>query len=750
MLSRAYSKYQHLVYTDFCQVGEHSVKMPSLPDNPQDIFFINDDYDNAYWDRERILKEQYEEIFFRLVPNETKLDRDETKFDDDGYAITLNEKDSAYIRFVYEREMKRRVHGVHIRNGNEITWITGDHWFVLMWCKTKRPDKKGDYFDYREYQRDFFYIINHCLISEFILGCFWSKAKKTGVTNLMWLYYLNKATMTKNINLGNMNIDTEKGAKTFRDHFLYAYNGLPLALRPEHKTKKENDGTIVFGKKYNNSKSKRNLDDDELNTTVTCVACALSAFDVDVFTDIWYDEPPKYKGDFGAIYRSNSGGTRIQDYIVGKIWATSYTPEQSGVSFTASKNLFYDSELKTITPNSNGKTKSMLICHHIPAYQSWATSFDKYGKCNEQDAKNKIDSERESLKDRPKEYLKKVREYANNKKEAWSVADSSALFNPIRLSELEFELEELQRSGQTFQQGELQWENPLWEVGKKDKRPKGEFGRVRAIYLSKDAVLNGEKGKMREYEPLQRSLQNASLLRGKDEWGNLLPPKRFNCVGGIDPADYRVPETDGEYSNIAMYSMIVHDELTNTQNGRVATKIINAEYFARPDNPEEWYQDIVKHIIYYGCLVIIESNNGTIATRLEDEGLGHYMLFKNDEGVLVRYRANHNKSLKLIKNVKSGGVDTIADIILYIKNYLLEANPKFGEIDYGATIKSERLLKQLKEFDPEDTKKFDLVMAFGYLLMCHENYLALLTIREDNRYQSTQINSVLRALERVF
>lgn len=747
MLSNSkYSKYKHLTYSDYISIGEHSVLMPALPDNPNDVFFINDTYENAYWDRERILKEQYEPIFFRFIPNETLLDRDETTFDGDGYATTLDEKDSAYIRFAYEREMKRRTYGIHMRIGNEITWITGDHWFVLMWCKTKRPDKKGDYFDYREYQRDFFYLIFHCLISCFILGCFWSKAKKTGVTNLMWLYYLNKATMTKNINLGNMNIDGEKGAKTFRDHFLYAYNGLPLALRPEHKTKKENDGIIVFGKKYNNKVSKRNLDEDELNTTVTCVATALSAFDVDVFTDIWYDEAPKYKSDFGAIFRSNSGGTRIQDYIVGKIWITSYTPEQSGVSFTAAKNIFYDSELKTITENSNGKTKSMLICHHIPAYQSWATSFDKYGKCNEQDAKNKINTERESLKDRPQEYLKKVREYANTKKEAWSVSDSSSVFNPIRLAELEFELEELQRSKRVFNDGHLEWENPIWEVGKKDKRPKGEFGRVRVVYLTENEIKNNVKDKMREYEPFPRQLQNKSITFGKDEYGNLLPPPKFYCVGGIDPADFRDTGNALEASNIAMYSMVVHDELANTQSRKVISKVINAEYLERPDNPEEWYQDIVKHIIYYGCLIIIEANNGTIATRLEDEGLGHYMLFKNAEGVISKYKSNHNGTLKHIKNVKAGGVDTIADIILYIKNYLQEGKAEYGEIDYGETIKSERLIKQLKEFDPADTKKFDLVMAFGYCLMCHENYLALLTVREDNRYQSTQINSVMRAL----
>ena len=43
-------------------------------------------------------------------------------------------------------------------------------------------------------------------------------------------------------------------------------------------------------------------------------------------------------------------------------------------------------------------------------------------------------------------------------------------------------------------------------------------------------------------------------------------------------------------------------------------------------------------------------------------------------------------------------------------------------MDYGELNRSERFLKQAKEFDPKDTKRFDLVMAKGYALMCLENY----------------------------
>jgi len=772
MLPKAYQKYKDLKWEPIKLVEEepggktHVIKMPDLPSDPRDVLFIDDDYDHAFWNRDRIIKKDYKEIWFKFIPNETilvgandiedELFPQETSYDEDGYATTLNKADSDYIRYCYEREMEdRRKNGVFIRMGNTIEWITGDHWFTMMWCKTKRPDKKGDYFDYREYQRDFYYIINHANITPYISGADWSKAKKTGITNLMWCYYLNKSTMTKNINLGHMSIDKDKAAKTFRDHFLYAYNGLPLALKPDFKTKSEADGIIVFGKRYNSKASKRNTADDELNTTVMCVATAMNAFDVDVFTDIWYDENPKYKQNFGEIYRSNIGGTNIQDFAVGKQWLTSYTPEQSGPSFTEAKKIFQDSELSTITEFSEGKTKSGLICVHIPAHDSWATSFNKYGKCNRVEAKQKIKNILDALADRPNEFLKMKRQYANTKRDAWSVGDSSSVFDPIRLNELEIDLEELQRAEQTFEWGHLEWDNPIWEIGKKDKRPKGIFGTVKWVPISEEQRKKGKEDKVRLYhKPFPQDVNQAILL-GRDAYNNLLPPERFIFCGGIDPADWKDATNMDVVSNVTIDTMAVHNTSRNTAAQSIVTKKQYAEYMARPDNPNEWYEDIVKQILYFGQLTIIEANNGATATKLEEEGLGHYMLFKNQAGVICHYKANHKNlpvelggKLKHISNQKAGNVDIIADIILYIKSYLQRADKLYGEIDYGELIRSERFLKQAKEFDSKETKRFDLVMAKGYALMCHENYIALLHQNKSDSFREDEVTATLNALDR--
>lgn len=748
-------------YKDFL-VGEHTIKIP-IPLRQSDIFFLKQTKDNQYWDRDKFIAENdYRKIWFDFIPNYTRMDQASTNYDSDGILVSLNPEDSQYVDRIYQQETWRRLNGIHFMNNGEVTWITGDHYFFLMYARIQRHDGKGNFADYREFQRDYLYLIHHCNTSRFngqpnILGLFLTKAKKTGITNIHWSgYYLNKATLYKNRNLGYMNIDLNQAAKTFNDYFMYSYNGLISPLRADYRSRSLNDGNIVFAKSYTSSKKvKYNTDEDDLNTSVTCVPTKNKAFDVAVMSDITFDEPTKYKENFGEIWRTNKEAVKIQSKINGRAWLFNYTPEDNGESFRAARKIFFESELKTITGNSEGQTISGLICHHIPAYESWEGAFDKFGKCDKQKAMMEIQRERDKVSGDANALAAITRQYANSKREAWGSGGVTSVFDPVRLGELDVDLEMLQRAEKTFEWGHYEWENPIWEVGRKDRRPKGVFGRVKWVPITEEQRYKGKEDKVRLYNtPLPQDV-NQAILFGKDEYNNLLPPPIFLYCGGIDPADWKEAGSIEEGSMIAMDTMAVHNTARNTQSKKVVTKIQYAEYLGRPDNPQEWYEDIVKQIVYWGQLTIIEANNGVTATKLEEEGLGHYMLFKNSEGVICRYKANHKNlpvelggKLKHIKNVKAGSVDIISDLILYIKSYLQRAVKEYGEIDYGALIRSERFIRQAKEFDPQDTKRFDLVMAKGYALMCHENYLALLNQYKEDTFKEDEVNAMINALDK--
>ena len=690
-----------------------------------------------------------------FIPYHTKLDQPASMYDQDGILITLNKDDSDYVRRIYEQEMRRRREGAHFKNGKEIVWLSPDHYFVLAWCKTQRHDSKGEYFDYREFQGDYFYLIWLVWLYDYILGLFTSKAKKTGITNLLWLYYLNRATMRKNKNYGYMSIDHPLAAKTWRDYFLYSYNGLIPALRPEFKNKSENDGTIILGKSYNKSKKLMHStynSETELNSSVFCVPTKDKAFDVAVMEAIAFDEPTKYKASFADIWRTNKESVKIQSKFNGRAFLFNYTPEEDSDSFREAREVFMDSELSTITPNSNNQTKSGLINNHIPAYASWEGAFDKYGRCDEKRAMKEIQFERDKVKgdNRASQAIK--RQYANDKREAWGSAGKGSIFDLERLQELldDIEIDQHNVITNNYVDGNLEWERPLWNIGLKSKRRKGEFCNVKFVPLTPRQMESGVVGKIRMYNQIHPAYQNMALKQGRDEWGCLLPPERFFFGLGGDPANYAAGSEVIQGSKNGCYVASMPDERLDSFARNVASKLIILEYFARPELPDEAFEDYLKLIIYTGSLSLVEANAPYVATRLMEEGLGYYMLVKDKNMIITPWKRHMglsnepDKEYQLIRmTANSSQRDLLEAIVRVIKNYI--DRPREGEKDYGRTIKTERLLRQLIDFDAENTKLFDLVMSFGYCLFVLELYIDMLLTTTDESNNPNQIAQILEA-----
>lgn len=733
------------------QIGEHAVDLPPLPSDRRDILFIDEKPDNAFWRRQT----DYRDIWFQFIPYFTKLYQSATLYDQDERLISLSHDDSDYIIRIYQQEMKRRRDGLWFKNRDELTHITGDHYFLLQWAKMQRPDGL-DYADYREFQRNFFLLIRHCWRLKYILGAFFSKPKKTGITNLLWSgYYLNKASMTRNRNLCAMSLDQAITAKVFQDYFMYSFNGLPAAFKPMIKSKKESEGSIIFGKLQNTSRKTRltaNSDEEELNTSVFAVPTKPKAMDVSVMADAWIDEPPKIR-NIGEIFRTNKESVKIQDVFNGRFWMTSYTPEEDSQAFQEAREIFFNSKQRTITAHSGNQTKSGLICYHIPAYAAWEGCFNQHGICNEKEAMRRNQVQRTNAKGNSRNLQAIIRQYANDEREAWSTAGAGSIFDNMRIGELlaDIEIDERDDTENSYQEGRLEWTNALWETGLRNRRRKGEFCPVKFVPLTEDEMARGDKGRIRLYRPIPVLHQNAALKNGRDDWGNLLPPAAFYYFGGGDPTNYAAGSEVIEGSKNAYYTMNLPDERLDSILKMVGSKIIVSEYYYRPELPDEAYEDLVKEIIFLGKINIIEANAPYVATKLLEEGLGYYMIVKDENGILTPWKrhmglpSEPDKTYQLIRTTANSNVkEMLETIVRLIKNYI--ERPRPGEKDYGKTIKSIRLLTQLMNFNAENTKLFDLVMAWGYCLLCYEIYASLLYSEQDAYYNPKNIAAVLGAL----
>lgn len=747
------------------RIGEHLVLLPKMPTKKQDFFFWEAKPEDQFWDRERLIT-NYRQIWFDFLPYTskspvyTKMWQTATIYNTDGLLISLNEEDSNYIDKIYLQERDRRLNGVWFFNNGNPTWITGDHYFFLMYARMQRHDGEGNFGDYREHQAKYFKLIHHCWANKNILGLFTSKPKKNGITNCHWSgYYLNRATLHRNKSFGYMNIDLKQAAKTFNDYFMYACNGLISPLKPEIKLLSLVEGSVVFGQSFNGSGKTRKIitsSEDDLNTTVQCVPTKPKAFDVAVMRDCTYDEPTKYLGSWAEIWRTNKEAVKIQSKINGRNWAFNYTEGSDTDSFREARETFIQSKLETAKRNPKGETESGMICYHIPAYTAWENAFNKYGICDEKQASAEIEIERDKVRSNKRQLQAITRQYANTEREAWGSAGAGSTFDNIRLGDLlaNIELEQKSDIENNYKEGRLEWVNKKWEIGLFNKRPKGQFCPVEFIPLTKEQIAKGDNGKLRIYNEIPEVHRNSILKLGRDEWGNILRPDRFLYTCGGDPTQEAAASEIIEGSKNCFYTMSRLDERLDSVLGKISSKTLMIEYFARPEIFDEAYEDLVKQIIYTGSLNIVEANVPAMATRLMQEGLGLYMLVKNEEGVIVFWERwmglahESEKEYHLIRTTSNGNdkKERLEQFVNLIKQYLYK--PEEGGKDYGAIMKSERLLKQLMDVDVDNTKLYDMFMAFGYCLLCDDLYTGLLTTQQEDPYRGMSIGTVLNALSR--
>lgn len=755
----------HLHESQYYTIGEHHVLKPALPKSKKDIFFHEDKKEDQFWNRDKLISD-YRQIWLDFLPFTTKspvytkMYQSATLYDNDGLLISLNEEDSKYIDKIYLQEKNRRLNGVWFFNDGEPTWITGSHYFFLMWARMQRHDGMGAFADYRRFQADYARLQHHARITPHILGTFITKAKKTGITNYHWSgHYLNRSTLFANKNFGYMNINSQQAAKTFNDYFIYSLNGLASPLKPEVKLLSLVDGTIMFGQSYNGSKKVRkpnSENEDDLNSSVMCVATKAKAFDVAVMDEIAFDEQTKYKESFAEIWRTNKEAIKIQSKINGKATLFNYTEGEDTQSFREAREIFLESKLKTVTTKSNGQTQSGLICWHIPAYASWEGAFDKHGECDEQKAFKEIENERDKVKSNKRQLQTITRQYANTEREAWGSAGAGSTFDNIRLGDLLATIELDQKSDvrNDYTEGRLEWVQKSWETGLKNKRPRGQFSPVEFIPLTKAELAAGERGRLRQYYEIPLAHRNSILKLGRDEWGNILrPDKFFYCTGG-DPTNEAAASEIIEGSKNAYITMSRADERLDSMMGKVASKMIMLEYFNRPEAFDEAYEDLVKQIIYTGSLNAIEANVPAMATRLMQEGLGLYMLIKDEDGVIrlwERWMGMPNetdKTYHLLRTTANGADknERLEHFVSLMKLYFYQPEP--GGKDYGAACKSDRILNQLMNIDVTNTKIYDLFMALGYCFLADDIYSGLLLNNQSDQYGGINMGAFMGAFSR--
>lgn len=739
-----------LIYNDKCQIGEHTVSLPPLCKNRNDVLFIDDDYDHAFWHRL-----QFPDIFYGYVPYDSTKIKATVRYEE-GYSSktqatiwnkrtntldSLSKEDTELIDELAEKEVQRMTEGVFFRNGNDIEWIHPYHYTMLQWCKMKGVKQNNGYGFFYKFQRDVFYLIMHAIWLKWCKFVMFSKAKKTGFTQQIGGGYCVGAAITNSeFVIGMMSTSEAVAAGTGYDSFLHAFKGLPMVLKPMVAFMATKGGEMTLGDRSNNIVKKD--DDTFLNTRIRCVPTKAHAFDSYPYNIAWFDEFLKLYTDAKQqpkiILNDNISGIEDQSIIRGIGILSSYPPERNDLGSEQGRKIFYDSKLSTIKDPEQGTT-SGGICYHIPGLESMREFQDKYGNPEIEKANAFIQKRLKNAEGDPIEYMKIMRLYSPDEKSAFDTPASGSGLPMLRLLELSYSLGEQEKidPSMLYIEGKFEWENEIWNIIPGSRRP-GQFCSVKFTPLTDEERAAGKEGKVKLFHNNLAFIPNECLQMGYDEWGNLLPLPVFERVGGADPTQWAVTPEEG--SKNAYYTLNMPDELIDSNARDIVTKVLLSEYYYRGETPDESFEDLVKEIIYFGKAVAVEGNAPAFFNELMKEKLGYYMFVRDKDGLIQlwtrdmgMYNEPDKKYASLKTKASADSKETLEEFIKLIARYVIK--PPMGGKDYGAKIKTLKLINQCINLNVENTKKSDLFMAFGYTLMAMNAYLDIRVQGNKNDYE---------------
>lgn len=711
------------------KLREYDYELPAIPENKEDVLYWNEKKENQYWRRE------------------------EWNFEE------MNKKwtDEKKVEFV-KRELTRRKHGVHFWNNGEIVYITGSHYFFLQYFLVPELEEEGVDFhsdeflkwsqlvwsfapdgmmypQYRVYQMEFFYFLDHTAKKRECEGGAVSKPRRVGISASFNADNLNQATLKTQKKFSLMNKVLREAIEVNYTPLKYNVEKWPslklsngkeifrpkigkLLIKNAHfgmsDTEKraiesiDNDNDLTLEEK---TKQLERLSIDELNTTIVVNSTVENANDGTGTFRINRDEVSKYPADVDIsnmlflLRPVAKVGTRQ----VGKIYFFGTSDEKDTPNFDRWNTIYWGSDTSNV--NTDGKTETGLWKWFISGKYAIEGDvklpngtrvelFDRYGNCKEDLAMNEIDklSRPYRLKGDLKSLQALKRQYPIYETDPFESANTSACYDIARiLAQIQYidTKEKKVLSGiedAFYTKGALEFE-------------------IRDKEVSFHANGEGKKtfGHWTFYELPDERWRNKNST---DYYGFMSPISTSPYLITVDPMAYR-EEIEGGSKAAIIIGTAIDSSLPNMGGKIIAT------WCHRPSNPNDLIEEVRKALIFCSARALIEVNREWLSVDL--------IAGRDDES---NNRPNYVKFLITYENGKfrqAIGTDKIAgfssqtkSIEAYVKDtniYLREPKDPKKDFDYLHSVMDKELLRQWQHFDPNNTQRFDKAVA-GSLYCC--------------------------------
>jgi hypothetical protein len=553
---------------------------------------------------------------------------------------------------IREREWRRRIYGVWFYNNGQPIYLTGLNYFYLNYW----PLDTG-LPDFRLIDVEYFYAWMYCVLDPLCLGMIEVRKRRDGKTYRAGCMSYEKISRTEKALGGIQSKNEADAAAVFAKAIVPQFQTLPSFFRPIWDTSQGSTpkGSLRFFKpSVKGGKAQANLRGKELQSQIDFRGYKPKAYDGSKTIRLILDESGKVETD--VIDRHLIVKYCCMDNkgkIIGKMLVTS-TCEEIGVKYKFDE-LWEWSNQESREPS--GKTKSQLYRFFMPA--SRAGMYDKYGVPEEEETLREIMEDRAALKNDPDKLIEEMRKRPLTPEEAFRLASNDSIFNTIKLNE---QLDYLTWNSQT-QRGDFEWLE-----GKRD---------------TKVEWIPNKKGKFEVAWLPDEELTNKFTQRG-----NLFyPANKLLFQAGGDPFDYDQTKSTTRSKGTGFVKFKYSTQFANNPfNNSLIVRYAN-----RPDLAKIYYEDMIKMCVFFGCEFNVERNKILCIRYFQERGYGQFLTYwpgEKEPGVYASKEVHQELAELWTEEINSNGHK------LFFKD----------------------TIKQLIQFDINNTEKFDEVMGAGYTL----------------------------------
>jgi len=596
----------------------------------------------------------------------------------------FRKKHTPYI----SQEYKRRRNGVWFYNNGVPTYITGNHYFFLQWCKIDIG-----YPSYLDFQRELFVHLEACIADPRCIGQIYVKCRRSGYTNMSAAVLVNEGTQVKEKLLGIMSkTGSDAQENIFMKKVVPIYKSLPFFFKPIQDGTTNPRMELAFREpsKRITKKNKTSSRGEALNTIINWKNTTNNAYDGEKLHILYLDEAGKWEkgNDIREAWRIQRTCLLVGRKIVGKaiVGSTVNPLDRGGTQY---REMYYSSDVND--RNANGRTKTGLYGVFIPAYDALEGFFDVYGMPVIDDpekpviglegeyisigAKTYLKNERKGLVGDSYELNEVIRQFPFTEAEAFRDSAKASLFNVQKIYE------------------QVEYNQDLYP----SPIVVGNFNWVNGVQDSEVVFSPDPNGRWRVAWMPPVDLRNKT--KPENNW--------LGCAG-VDSYDIDAT-VDGRGSKGACHFF-------NKFNMTYPSNMFVAEYASRPPLAKIFYEDILMAAKFYGYPVLIENNKYGIARYFESRGYDHFLLDRP-----AHLTSTYGSKTKT-KGIPSNSQDVIQAHAQAIESYihahvgLNEETLEFGKMYF------ERTLEDWINFKIDDRTKYDLSISSGLALLAAQGH----------------------------